>query len=277
MREKLNAILVALFVAISGNALELTVESNPKLPIKNMAEECGRNFDFANGLQNWQCQGGLAKNPVTVHKVPKVGNAIKVTKSNAQLWRSVPVGKFKKGTVYIGSCMIQSDDKLPFKPFDWGGAGFTIVFFRADWKKSLAMPVRGRADKYWRTITSKPFTVPEWAAYCQLFTGLIYEAKRAVNLGCMVANISFHEAWTMLKVSAKSKEPIRQIRILNASSEKIFDSGIIKNKITSFDKAIKVEAAGYYDVMVVTDSGDVTKYRYPVETASTKSNTEQRE
>lgn len=241
---------------LAGGEIQIRVTSDPKLPAPNLISAFCTNADFESGLAGWKWNEDQYREGVDFAVIgdPVQGKAVCFHGYNRNIWCAVPIGKFQKGTPYIASCRIKPGKNLPRT----GSLGFTITFWPADWKNGHGFHARGAGAEHWKTVTGKPFSVPEDAVHCQFSVGMGYHP----GSGC-VDDLVIREAYAKLRVTVTAPQVIRQVKIVNGGDETIFDSGIMRRDSRHFSKVLQVESAGVYTVLAVTDDGDVGSFTYP--------------
>lgn len=262
---KAVTLFLLLAVAVNADEIKIDVGANPPLPVKNLLAGRLRNIDFEEGLKYWRQKDGLNSIRET-EGANASGKAVLFTECNQMIHQQVSIGIFTKGETYIASCRVKPMAKLPFKPYDDGGPGFAVSFYPKDWSKSGSILARDPSGKgeigQWENISGRPFTIPEWAVYCQVLVGIHYYEKEK-GWEAAVDDLCVFPAFTQLRIDVAAPVAIRQVKVVDDSGKIVFDSDVLSGGAKGFHKELKVETVHAYTVMVVTSDGDVKSVTYP--------------
>jgi len=229
-------LIVILAASAAGAGIRVDVTSDPALPAPNLID--GKNPDGTVG--------------------PKFFDS--TVKGKANCYATFKPKTFKTGVRYVASCRIKPDKDVLSLKSNSSGLGFSMSFVRPGWKLTT-MHARGGypMPDAWNTVYSEPATMPEGTTDWFREVGFRYNNK---GTG-WVDDLRVTVADATLSVRVTGPRPIRQVKVVNAAGEKMFDTGILTGDAKTFEKKLVVNAAGTYTAMAVDDEGDVAAVTYP--------------
>ena len=168
--------------------------------------------------------------------------------------RHIDMKRFCKGCSYVLSCDIKpSRDISAARGSDGnGGLGCSISFWDREGERRELVSCRAEGPDRWFRISSRPITVPAWAARANLTVGVQYSKGHG-----LVDNIALVETGGGLNVSVKSDgAAVRQVKVVDESGSTLYDSGLVEGG-RFWSRRVPVEPMHRYIVYAVDADGDV--------------------
>ena len=215
----------------------------------------GENVDFKNGLDGWQ-----NRHSNEVYCVEEAGHGLALHCPGVKklVNRYVGIGRFEKGKSYVVSCDIKPSKEISTASGEKGtsGLGCSLSFWDRDWKRCECVSCRDEGPEKWFRISSRPITVPEWAARANVTVGVQYSKGHG-----LVDNIEVVKVGAGIDVSVKSDgATIRQVKAVDELGNVVFDTGLIDGG-KSWSRRLPVESALDVKVYAVDADGDLAVAR----------------
>lgn len=267
MKEELfmKPIYLAGLLLLSGCAgiekpvpIEITVSSNPALPMTNML----RNGDFEQGLKPWQSSAkeGVQLSAEKKHR----GNnsvciAVKKEEESKSLYctRGYLDRPLKTGESYILSGWVYASPEVSNCGSNYSGAGLTMSVYDDKWKNKEFCRTFTYGQNKWVHIVSGVLTVPDWYRNVEVSASISYAYGTA-----FFDEIRLSEAYAELRFAVSSRN-ITQVTVEDETGRIIFDSGRLPDATDSFSKSIRVLSPYRYLVRAVNKSGTFRTLSYP--------------
>ena len=215
----------------------------------------GANANFENNLAGWS---NRHSNEVYCVEEPGHGLALFCPGAKKFVNQYVGIGRFARRGRYVISCDIKPSKDISTARGEKGssGIGCSLSFWDKDWKRCKGVSCRDAGPERWFRISSRPITVPDWAARANVTVGVQYSKGHG-----LVDNIEVVEVGNGIDVSVESDgAPIRQVKAVDELGNVVFDTGLIDGG-KSWSRRIPVESALRITVYAVDVDGDLAVAR----------------
>lgn len=247
--SKAICMLSAVFALALSAMAAIRIQLSSDVSDGNVLE--GENVDFEDGLAGWT---NRHSNEVYCVESPGHGWAIRCPADRKLVNRHIDMKRFCKGCSYVLSCDIKpSRDISAARGSDGnGGLGCSISFWDREGERRELVSCRAEGPDRWFRISSRPITVPAWAARANLTVGVQYSKGHG-----LVDNIALVETGGGLNVSVKSDgAAVRQVKVVDESGSTLYDSGLVEGG-RFWSRRVPVEPMHRFTVYAVDADGNV--------------------
>lgn len=247
--SKAICVFFAVFALASCAMAAMRIRLSSDVSDGNVLE--GENVDFEDGLAGWT---NRHSNEVYCVESPGHGWAIRCPADRKFVNRHIGMKRFCKGKSYILSCDVKPSREISTIRGRDGksGLGCTISFWDKKGEMCELVACRAEGPDRWFRISSRPITVPAWAARANLTVGVQYSKGHG-----LVDNIALVETGGGLNVSVKSDgAAVRQVKVVDESGSTLYDSGLVEGG-RFWSRRVPVEPMHRYIVYAVDADGDV--------------------